>query len=429
MARGNGRSAVSLLWAAALWAGACIGDPPAATLTERQRQSLQRHLVDEPPAGMVPLDADFGGKLRLRGYTLSPKREQHEPGQRVKLTLVWEPRAAVTGGWQVFTHLLDPGGRIVANLDRSGPLRAMKGVTGVPLPPAKWPAGKLVRDPVSFDVPKGAAAKLRVVAGLFRGRERLAVTGAAADSPHRRVTITRLPIAGSSAAAVKQLRVPHRPADATVTIDGELGEPAWARAADTGRFVHAGTGERAANLPVGGRAKLLWDAEFLYVGFEVDDRTVRGGFPADAVDPHLWEKDTVEIMVDPDGDGDNKDYYEIQISPQNLVFDSQFDSYNRPRGGPSGPFGHQQWRAQLDSAVRIHGTLDDDSDRDRGYTVEARLPWRSFTKARRAPPRAGDQWRMNFYAMQNNGGAAWSPILGQGNFHRASRFGRVQWVD
>jgi hypothetical protein len=35
---------------------------------------------------------------------------------------------------------------------------------------------------------------------------------------------------------------------------------------------------------------------------------------------------------------------------------------------------------------------------------------------------------MNFYAMKNNGGTAWSPILGQGNFHRATRFGRVRWL-
>jgi hypothetical protein len=36
-------------------------------------------------------------------------------------------------------------------------------------------------------------------------------------------------------------------------------------------------------------------------------------------------------------------------------------------------------------------------------------------------------WRINFYAMKDNGGVAWSPILGQGNFHKASRFGRVTW--
>ena len=35
---------------------------------------------------------------------------------------------------------------------------------------------------------------------------------------------------------------------------------------------------------------------------------------------------------------------------------------------------------------------------------------------------------MNFYAMANNGGTAWSPILGQGNFPKASRFGKVTWA-
>jgi hypothetical protein len=169
----------------------------------------------------------------------------------------------------------------------------------------------------------------------------------------------------------------------------------------------------------------LWDADRLYVAFEVEDATVHGGFPPDAVDPHLWERDCVELMIDPDGDGDNQDYYEIQIGPQNLVFDSQFDRYNQPRAG--GRFGHQDWSAALTSAVAVAGTLDRDSDRDRGYTVEAALPWRAFDKAKHVPPRPGDQWRINLYAMQDNGGVAWSPILGQGNFHRAARFGRVRW--
>ncbi len=40
-------------------------------------------------------------------------------------------------------------------------------------------------------------------------------------------------------------------------------------------------------------------------------------------------------MIDPDGDGDNRDYYEIQLGPQNLVFDSQFDGYNQPRVLPT----------------------------------------------------------------------------------------------
>jgi len=164
------------------------------------------------------------------------------------------------------------------------------------------------------------------------------------------------------------------------------------------------------------------------VGFEVEDPDVIGGFPKDAKDPHLWTKDTVEIMIDPDGDGDNNDYYEIQVNPQNLVFDTQYDGYNTPKTEPNGPFGHQDWSAKMKSAVVVDGTMDKTGDKDKGYTVELAIPWASFTKAKAHPPKPGDSWRMNFYAMKNNSGVAFSPILGQGNFHKASRFGRVTWI-
>lgn len=235
----------------------------------------------------------------------------------------------------------------------------------------------------------------------------------------------RAPAPGdTSDGGVPSLSLPKRRGD--IAIDGRLDDAGWRDAADSGPFVNVGTGKPlTADAPLGGRVKLCWDETFLYLGLSVRDTDVRGGFPAGAVDPPLWTRDTVEIMIDPDGDGDNRDYYEIQINPQNLVFDSHFDDYNQPRGGPEGPFGHQAWRAELDSAVVVDGTLDQPGDRDAGYVVEARIRWRSFARAKRTPPAAGDRWRMNFYAIQNNGGVAWSPILGRGNFHRASRFGRV----
>jgi hypothetical protein len=224
---------------------------------------------------------------------------------------------------------------------------------------------------------------------------------------------------------VPELRVDKLAADVKLTVDGKLDEPAWKSAPSTGRFVDVSSGEPNAHFPVNGSAKILWNEKALFVAFEVEDQDVVGGFPKDAKDPWLWKKDTVELMVDPDGDGDNRDYYEIQVNPQNLVFDSQFDRYNAPRKEPNGPFGHQEWSAKLTSAVSVRGTLDDSSDKDAGYVVEAMIPWASFDKAAQRPPAPGDTWRMNFYAMQNNGGVSWSPILGQGNFHKASRFGRV----
>ena len=238
------------------------------------------------------------------------------------------------------------------------------------------------------------------------------------------------PAPGSAAdprRTIKELDALRLAPGAVITVDGRLDEPAWQKANDTGPFVDVGSGRENPGLPTQGHARLLWDDQHLYVGFEVSDHKVHGGWPATAKDPHLWEKDTVEIMLDPDGDGDNKDYYEIQINPQNLVFDTQYDEYNSPNGNGRGPFGHEEWSAKLTSVVVVHGTIDDDSDVDQGYTVEAKIPWASFTKAQHAPPTPGSTWRMNFYAMKNNGGTGWSPILGMGNFHRASRFGRVRW--
>jgi hypothetical protein len=222
--------------------------------------------------------------------------------------------------------------------------------------------------------------------------------------------------------------VPALPTGAQIVIDGKLDEIGWQRAAPTGEFVNVGSGAKSDNQALAGHALLTWDRNSLYVAVAIRDTDIRGDFVADVGDPHLWTESTAEIMVDPDGDGDNLDYYEIQIGPQNLVFDSQFDGYNQPRVAPNGPFGHQEWTAHARTAVSVRGTLNESADRDEGYTVEAQIPWQSFSKAQMKPPRVGDRWRMNFYAMRNNGGLAWSPILGQGNFHKASRFGRVKWV-
>ena len=126
---------------------------------------------------------------------------------------------------------------------------------------------------------------------------------------------------------------------------------------------------------------MLWDDTALYVGFEVLDAKVRGGWPAGAQDPHLWEKDTVEIMVDPDGDGDNKDYYEIQVNPQNLVFDTQYDGYNAPKTSQRPLRSRGLERQPRRARSCVHGHASTRPDTDRGYTVEAKIPWASFAKA------------------------------------------------
>ena len=87
--------------------------------------------------------------------------------------------------------------------------------------------------------------------------------------------------------------------------------------------------------------------------------------------------------------GDNKDYYELQINPQNKIFHSQFDTYNQPKTEPNGPFGHEDWDPKLKSAVTVQGTIDKPGDKDTGYIVEAAIPWSGVFEGCQSSPQAG----------------------------------------
>ena len=52
--------------------------------------------------------------------------------------------------------------------------------------------------------------------------------------------------------------------------------------------------------------------------------------------------------------------------------------------------------------MHVEGTLNDDSDRDRGWTVELAFPWEEMKwlakgDGRSLPPRQGDKWRIDLF--------------------------------
>jgi hypothetical protein len=397
---------------------------------------LSQYVVAEAPSGIKKVGTSFDGKVTLVGYDMKVKSGGLEPGDKVKYSLYWKVDQELgQSGWKLFTHVLNEKDKRILNIDGVGPLRDYNKSKNQALPPSDWKVGKVYVDEQTFTVPKSASGqRIRVVTGIWKGRDRLKVTKGP-NAGDDRALITTLSIGGKAkdekekAEPVPELRLDRLAKGERIKIDGKLDEAAWKAAPTTGAFVNPSSGKPDPKASVQGSAKLLWDETNLYVGFTVEDKTLTGGFDKKAKDPHLWTKDTVELMVDPDGDGDNKDYYEIQVNPQNLVFDSRFDAYNKPNGGKDGPFGHEDWSAKLESAVALDGTLDKNDDEDKGYTVELKVPFKSFDKAKTVPPTLGDRWRVNLYAMQDNGGVSWSPILGQGNFHKATRFGSVLFAE
>jgi hypothetical protein len=408
---------------------ALLGCVSSRTDSEKSQAKLAQFILDEVPDIQHAVSINFDDKIELLGYEMTPV-DGVTPGAKVRLTLFWKVKQKLAEkDWLLFTHILDDRGNRILNVDNVGPLRGSAADPKTQaLPPGYWVPGKIYVDRQVFRLPKKISAPtIQIVAGMWRAADRMPIKlGPQLDGNRGLVTTVKVK-AAESPAPVPEASVPRVPAGETITIDGNFSEAVWSRAFDTGAFVEVGSGKPRGNAPVGGSAKLLFDDQFFYVGFSVLDQNVLGGFLPTDVDPHLWTRDTVELMIDPDGDGDNKDYYEIQVGPQNLVFDSQFDLYNAPKTEPNGPYGHQEWSAKLVSAVTLRGTIDNSKDEDHGYDIEIRVPWQSFDKAKKRPPADGDTWRMNFYAMQDNGGVAWSPILGQGNFHKAKRFGKVRF--
>lgn len=209
-----------------------------------------------------------------------------------------------------------------------------------------------------------------------------------------------------------------------ITINGVMDEPQWRDAGTTGALVHPGTGRPEPRSRVNGAVRFLWDEQYLYVGANIYDSDPQTPFSASDTDPHLWERSSaIELMIQPGDPGNNQHYYEIQVDPSGARWETRFDDYNRPiEQGPNGRlFGHQEWATHMQ--VRAVVT------RGRRYVIEMAIPWSDFDGAGRTavPPRAGDYWRVNVYSFRDGQGdsLAWSPILGQGNFHFAPRFGRL----
>ncbi|MEI7893384.1 MAG: carbohydrate-binding family 9-like protein [Myxococcales bacterium] len=386
------------------------------------------------------LDVNFENKIRLLGFKAEP--EIARPGADIKITYYWKCEDSVDEGWRLFTHVQDDASdHPIGNLDGEGPLRKIQGDKPV-LGPDRWEKGKYYVDEQTYHVPDDVTGEtISFYVGVWKGESRLRVLTGPNDGSNRAIagklktglSSAKAPPAPPPEPAIPRLMV--RKTTDKITIDGVADEKVWATAASTGPLVDVGTGRLNSSFPVSGSVKLLWDDTHVYAFFSVKSSQFYMGFtdakaqPADftaAGQPKLWTKDTVEWMIDPDGDGDNKDYYELQFGPQTTkVFKSQFDTLQQPNGGPNGPFGHEDWDPKLKSVALVTKGPDGKPD---GYSVEVAIPWAGFTKGNGKAPKPTDSWRMNFYAMKENSGVAWSPILGKGNFHHAPRFGRVMFV-
>jgi len=150
--------------------------------------------------------------------------------------------------------------------------------------------------------------------------------------------------------------------------------------------------------PYATRFRALWSDDGLYLRYDVDDPSP--WHTMTRRDEHLWEEEVVEIFLDADRSGHN--YYELEISPANVVCDLRMIDASPWKGEYDWNLEGLETRAQ---------PAKDASGRASGWTATAFLPWKGLrvlpSAARvKTPPAAGDRWRFNVFRIERPGGKA-----------------------
>lgn len=206
-----------------------------------------------------------------------------------------------------------------------------------------------------------------------------------------------------------------------LTLDGQLDEPVWAKAAEIGPFVLADTGGPVREATT---VRAWYDDTALHLGWTCVDVDIQATFTAR--DSKFWEEEVVEFFVTR---GDLARYYELQWNPLGGVFDALIFNELDAKGVSRRIVGDWSFTAAgMRSAVKVQGTVQQSDDRDQSWQVEVTIP---FADLGGPAPKAGEIWRANFYRYNRDARhpvelQSWSPVFLRG-FHQPSRFGALEF--
>jgi hypothetical protein len=173
-----------------------------------------------------------------------------------------------------------------------------------------------------------------------------------------------------------------------IKIDGRLDEPDWKNAGKVVLVRFGCTKPRETTI-----AKLLYDDKYLYWSAEMQDSDITCVSKGNNPKTPFTEEDVLELFVKPD----SKDpkywpygYWELHVTPLGAYRDLFIA---RRDAGPTGRW--LAYNSGMTAAVKVDGTVNHWQDRDKGWTVEGRVPLAAFHEIARKPV-PGDRWKFMF---------------------------------
>lgn len=207
---------------------------------------------------------------------------------------------------------------------------------------------------------------------------------------------------------------------ARIAVDGRLDEEAW-RGAAAVEFVFPWADQTGAKQKTA--ARLLWDTNYLYVGYTCDDLDVVAHF--DKRDDPTYRDDAVELFINPKPA--QEFYYGMEMNARGTLYD-YFYAF------PKLLLKRVDFAGVL-LATHVDGTLNQTGDKDRGWTLEVAIPWSNFEElGATAAPKPGSVWTANLNRWDgvepSRRLSLWSDSeMTRPSPHNPKRFGQLVFVE
>mgnify|MGYP003590891446 FL=1 len=185
-------------------------------------------------------------------------------------------------------------------------------------------------------------------------------------------------------------------------IDGNITDAAWQNV-PWSKFFRDIEGDAKSSPYYQTRVKMLWDDNYLYIAAYLQDEHVWANLHNH--DEIVYYDNDFEIFIDPDNN--THQYFEIEVNALNTIFDlflsKPYRNDSRELIG---------WDAAgMRSAVKVHGTLNNSKDKDKGWSVEFAIPFSALSLGSgKNIPKEGTLWRINFSRVE------WDTMIEKGKY-------------